>query len=93
MMTVNLKEAIRPITYLKTNAADVLSTVTETHMPVIITHNGEAKMVVRDIESYQQLNESLNMLKLAAMGKKQVEEGKTRPAEEVFAAIEKKLGI
>jgi prevent-host-death family protein len=90
---VSLKETIRPITYLKTNAADVLSTVTKTHTPVIITHNGEAKMVVRDIESYQKLKQSLDMLRLVAMGKKQVDEGKTKPAHEVFKSIEEKLGI
>ena len=92
-MSVSFKEATRPITYLKTNAADVLSTVTQTHTPVIITHNGEAKMVVQDIETYQKLKQSLDMLRLVAMGKKQVEEGKTKPAHEVFKSIEKKLGI
>ena len=92
-MSVNLKETIRPITYLKTNAADVLSTVTQTHAPVIITHNGEAKMVVQDIESYQKLKQSLDMLKLVAMSKKQLEEAKTKPAHEVFKSIEEKLGI
>ena len=78
---------------LKTNAADVLTTVTNTHAPIIITHNGEAKMVVQDIESYQKLKESLDMLKLVAMGKKQIDEGKTKPADEVFKSIERKLGI
>lgn len=90
---MNLKEKIRPITYLKTNAADVMATVTKTHTPVIITHNGEAKMVVQDVDSYNDLMESVNMLKLVAMGKEQVDQGKTRRAEEIFASIEKKLGI
>ncbi len=90
---MNLKEAIRPITYLKTNAADVLATVTETRTPVIITHNGEAKMVVQDAESYHNLKQSLSMLKLVAMGKQQIDEGKTRSAEKVFKSIENKLGI
>ena len=90
---MNLKETIRPITYLKTNTADVLTTVTKTHTPIIITHKGEAKMVVQDIESYQNFRQSLDMLKLVAMGKKQINEGKTKPADEVFKSIEKKLGI
>ncbi len=92
-MNVNLKETIRPITYLKTNAADVLATVTETHSPIIITHNGEAKMVVQDAESYYNLKQSLSMLKLVAMGKEQIDPGKTRSAEEVFKSIDEKLGI
>jgi len=92
-MSVSLQETIRPITYLKTNAADVLAAVTQTHTPVIITHNGEAKMVVQDIETYQKLKQSLDMLKLVAMSKKQVDEGKTKPAHEVFKSIEEKLKI
>jgi len=79
---VSLKEAIRPITYLKTNAADVLATVTETRSPVIITHNRKPKMVVQDAEFYQRLQDSLNILTLAAMGKKQIIEGKTRRADD-----------
>ncbi len=90
---MNLKEIIRPITYLKTNAADVLTTVTESRAPMIITHNGEAKMVVQDARSYNDMMESLSMLKLVAMGKKQIDDGETRSAEEVFKSIEKKLGI
>jgi hypothetical protein len=50
-------------------------------------------MVVQDIESYQKLKQSLDMLRLVAIGKKQVDEGKTKPAHEVFKAIEEKLGI
>ena len=90
---MNLKEKIRPITYLKTNAADVMAAVTNTHTPIIITHNGEAKMVVQDVESYNKLRESLSMLKLVVMGKEQVDKGKTSSADEVFKSIEKKLGI
>ncbi|MCK4763525.1 MAG: type II toxin-antitoxin system Phd/YefM family antitoxin [Candidatus Aminicenantes bacterium] len=90
---MNIKEKIRPITFLKTNAADVMAAVTKTHSPVIITHNGEAKMVVQDIESYNDLKESLSMLKLAAMGREQVDKGRTRSADEVFESLEKKLGI
>lgn len=86
-----MKEVIRPITYLKTNAADILTTVTETRAPIIITHNGEAKMVVQDARSYHQLKESLSMLKLVAMGKKQIDEGKTRAASDVFNSFEDKL--
>jgi prevent-host-death family protein len=90
---VNLKKSIRPITYLETNATDVLTTVTETRSPVIITQNGEAKMVVQDADSYNDMVQSLNMLKLVAMGRKQIDEGQTRSAQDVFASIEKKLGI
>ncbi|MDB4324715.1 type II toxin-antitoxin system Phd/YefM family antitoxin [bacterium] len=45
------KETIKPITYMKTNAADILTLVSERRGPVIITHNGEGKMVIQDFES------------------------------------------
>ena len=50
-------------------------------------------MVIQNAESYHKLKESLSMLKLAAMGKKQIDEGKTKSARAVFKAIEEKLGI
>jgi prevent-host-death family protein len=90
---MNIKESIRPIKYLESNAADVLNTVTKKHTPMIITDDGEAKMVIQDIESYFKLKESIGMLKLVLMGKKQIDEGKTKPAEQVFNAIERKLNI
>lgn len=90
---MNLRETIRPITYLESNAADVLNTVTKKHTPMIITQNGEAKMVVQDIESYFKLKQSIGMLKLVLMGKKQIDEGKTKPMDQVFSAIERKLNI
>jgi len=90
---MNIKEVIRPITYLKTNAADVLNTVTQSHSPIIITHNGEAKMVVQDIDSYNRANESLTMLKIVAMSREQIKQNKFKDANTVFSKIEKKLGI
>ncbi|MCX6584645.1 MAG: type II toxin-antitoxin system Phd/YefM family antitoxin [Candidatus Aminicenantes bacterium] len=90
---MNIKESIRPIKYLESNAADVLNTVTKKHTPMIITDDGEAKMVIQDIESYYKLRQSMGMLKLVLMGKKQVDEGKTRPADQVFNAIERKLKV
>ncbi len=87
---MGLKESIKPITYMKTNAADILAKVSETGRPIIITHNGEGKMVIQDIESYQAMKETIAMLKLAAMGQHTVERGKSRPARKVFQAIERR---
>ena|SRR3990172_8872406 len=71
------------------HAADILLTVSETHRPIIITHNGVGKMVIQDIESYEKIKERLTLLKIAALGKRAVEEGDFRPAKEVFRSIEK----
>ncbi len=69
------KTSIKPITYMKTNAADILAAVSETRQPIIITHNGEGKMVIQDIESYESAKDTIAMLKLAALGRKSVERG------------------
>jgi prevent-host-death family protein len=82
------KGFVKPITYMKTHAADILSTVCETHHPMIITHNGEGKMVIQDIESYQAMQRALAMLKVAALGRRAVERGDVKPAAAAFRAIE-----
>ncbi|MBI1820121.1 MAG: type II toxin-antitoxin system Phd/YefM family antitoxin [Nitrospirae bacterium] len=87
---MNLKETIKPVTYMKTNAADILSTVSKTHRPMIITHNGEGKMVIQDIESYQNMKESLDLLKIVALGRKSVERKNVKSATEAFKIIEKR---
>jgi len=88
---MGLKEAIKPITYMKTNAADILALVSESQRPVIITHNGEGKMVIQDIESYQAMRRALAFLKLVAMGRQSVEGGRLRPARRAFDAIEARM--
>ena len=88
---MNLKEDIRPISYIKTNAADMLKHVNETHNPIVITQNGEAKAVLLDTESYQEMRNSLGILKLLAEGEKAAEEGKVYTQEEVFDYMEEKI--
>ncbi len=84
------KESIKPITYMKTNAADILATVSETGRPIVITHNGEGKMVIQDIESYRTMKEAIAMLKVVAQGRKSVEKGKIKPARKAFQSIERR---
>lgn len=85
-----MKESIKPITYMKTHAADILATVTETHCPMIITHNGEGKMVIQDIESYQAMKEAIAVLKIASLGRQEVDRGDVEPATKVFRSIERR---
>lgn len=88
---MNLKEDIRPISYIKTNAADMLKRVNETHNPIVITQNGEARAVLLDTDSYQSMRNTLGILKLISQSEKEIEENLTRKHEEVFKKIEKKL--
>lgn len=77
---------VKPISYLKANAAEILLNLAEKQEPMIITQNGEAKAVIQDIASFEQAQETLALLKLLALGNRDVEAGRTTP---VRAAIEK----
>jgi prevent-host-death family protein len=71
---------IKPISYLKANAAEVVRSLAESGEPMIITQNGEATAVIQDIVSYEQTQETMALLKILALGEQQVKEGKTVPA-------------
>ncbi|ADK82555.1 type II toxin-antitoxin system Phd/YefM family antitoxin [Sediminispirochaeta smaragdinae] len=88
---MNLKEDIKPISYIKTNAADMLKRVNDTHNPIVITQNGEAKAVLLDTESYQDMRNSLGILKILADGEKAAEDGKVYSQKDVFDMMENKL--
>jgi prevent-host-death family protein len=81
---------IKPISYLKSHAAEVVRTLSKQKKPLIITQNGEAKLVVQDIESYEQTEETLALLKILALGSRQIERGETQPADAVVARLRKK---
>jgi len=88
---MHLSQDIKPISYLKSKTADVINTVNENKRAIIITQNGEAKAVVQDIKSYENLQNSLAMLKLILHSERQVREGKVTEQKDVFAKIEKKF--
>ena len=70
---------IRPISYLKANAAEVLQELTDQRQPMVITQNGEAKAVIQDVASYEQTQETLALLKILALGNQQVAQGRVKP--------------
>lgn len=74
---------IKPISYLKANAAEVLQRLTEQREPFLITQNGEARAVLQDIASYENTQETLALLKILALGNREIEEGKVTPINEV----------
>jgi prevent-host-death family protein len=79
---------IQPISYLKTNTSDVVKQVQETHDPVAITVNGRVQAVVQDPVSYQKTQDQLAMLRILALGRKQIEEGKVVDHDDVVALFE-----
>jgi len=81
---------IKPISYLKANAADVLQELEEQRRPLIITQNGEAKAVLQDVASYEETQETLALLKILALGSQQVERGDVTPVSEVAKRLRSK---
>jgi prevent-host-death family protein len=85
---MKLSTQIKPISYLKSHTAEIVKTISATREPLLITQNGEAKLVILDIKSYENWEESLALLKLLALGNRDIEQGKFRPAEAVFAELD-----
>ena len=88
---MNISKDIKPITYLKSKAPELLKQINETRRPVVITQNGEPKAVLQDPESYENMRNAIGLLKLISQGEQDVREGKLRSQEDVFASIEKLL--
>jgi prevent-host-death family protein len=84
---MKLSSQIRPISYLKAHAAEIVRNLAEQQEPMVITQNGEAKVVLQDIESYEQTQQTMALLKILALGMRQVEEGNVLPAENVIKRL------
>jgi hypothetical protein len=70
-------ERVKPISYVKAHAADVLTELAATREP----------LVLQDVASYDETRETLALLKLLALGTVDIEHGDTRALEDVAAAI------
>lgn len=89
-MSINLKEDIKPISYIKTNAADMMKYINENHNPIIITQNGEAKGVLMDIESYQEIKDAFALMGIIQLAEDDIKKGQVQSADEVFVELERK---
>ena len=81
---------VKPISYLKANAAEVLTQLAEQREPMVITQNGEAKAVLVDVASFEETQETLAMLKILALGNQDVSAGKLKPVADVVARLRAK---
>ncbi len=84
---MKLSSQIKSISYLKAHAAEIVRKLGEQREPLIITQNGEAKVVIQDIESYEQTQQTMALLKILALGMHQIEKGKVLPAEDVIKRL------
>jgi prevent-host-death family protein len=78
---------IKPISYLKANAAEVLQELTAQRQPMVITQNGEARAVIQDVASYEETQETLALLKILALGNQQVAQGRVKPLADVLKKL------
>lgn len=81
---------VKPISYLKANATEVLAQLAEQREPLVITQNGEAKAVLQDVASFEETQETLALLKILALGNQEVTRGKIKPVADVAARLRRK---
>jgi prevent-host-death family protein len=85
---MNISTDIKPVTYLKAKAADLLKQINETRRPVIITQNGEPRAVLQDPKSYENMRNAIGILKLISQGESDIRNGRVKSQEDVFKDIE-----
>ena len=87
---MNLSSQIKPMSYFKANAAEIVRQLAEQREPMIITQNGEATAVIQDIVSYEETQETLALLKILALGNRQIEAGRVVPATAAIKRLREK---
>lgn len=85
---MKLSTQVKPISYLKSHAAEIIKDISESREPMLITQNGEAKLVVMDVRTYEEHEETLALLKILALGNREIEQGNFRPVDDVLAEID-----
>lgn len=85
---MKLSTNVKPISYLKSHAAEIVKEITESREPLLITQNGVSSLVVQDVVSYEQTQQTIALLKMIALGRRQIEQGQVKPMSEVFSALE-----
>lgn len=82
---------IKPMSYLNDHAAEIIKDISESRQPLLITQDGEAKLVIMDIKSYEEQEQTVALLRMLALGNKEIEQGKFRDAEDVFAELDNSI--
>lgn len=88
---MNISSDIKPISFLKSHAADILKQINDTRRPVVITQNGEPRAVLQDPESYDNMRKAIGLLKLISQGEEDIRQGKIKTQERVFKDMENML--
>lgn len=88
---MRLSTQVKPISYVKANAAKIIDELADGGEPVVVTQNGEAKAVMMSVREYEQSQETLALLKIVALSRRAAEQGRTKPAREVLERLRRDL--
>jgi prevent-host-death family protein len=88
---MKFSQAIKPISYLKTHASEVVRDVSDNQKTMIITHNGEAKVVLQDVKVYEQTQEAISLLKILAISGKELKKGNYKSLDKTFKDVRKRI--
>lgn len=81
---------IKPISYLKAHASEVLRQLGENREIMVLTQNGEAKAILQDLSTYEESQETMALLKILALGQREVDAGLLEPVGHAFKRIRSK---
>lgn len=88
---MKFSEIIKPISYLKTHASEVIRDVSDNQKTLIITHNGEAKVILQDVKIYEKTQESIALLKILALSGKNLKKGNFKSLDKSFKDVRKRI--
>lgn len=88
---MKFSESVKPISYFKAHASEIVRQIANRRQPMVITQNGEVKAIIQDIVQYEQTQESLAMLKMLAQSRNSLRNGDYRPVADVFSDLKKKI--
>ena len=88
---MKLSKSVKPISYLKSHTAEAVRDVTNTRQTLVVTQHGEAKVVLQDIATYEQTQESLALLKMLALSTKSQQEGHSKPIKKAFSDVRRRI--
>lgn len=88
---MKLSESIKPISYLKAHASEIVKDINKNRKTMVITQNGEAKVVVQDIKEFEKMQETMALLKILSMSQESIKKGKFKPVDKAFKDIRRKI--
>lgn len=88
---MKLSESVKPISYLKTHASEVIRDVSENYKTILITHNGEAKAILQDVKVYEKQQDAIDLLKILSLSNKSANDGKIKSFNKTFSDLKKQI--